>query len=91
MAGLTMLAVSVRHRYLASLTSEARLELFNVERWMRTIAQDRDCALSEWGPDRFRHLALASASPDGKTPRISNTRDAECDPRAVVGTYISAE
>jgi hypothetical protein len=47
-----MLALSetqaVRHRYLASLTSEARLELFRVERWMRRLAQDRDWALNGW-------------------------------------------
>jgi len=53
-----------RHRYLASLTREARLELFKVERWMRRLAQDRDWALNGWvqtasGPWHWhRHLLM---------------------------------
>ena len=39
---------AARHRYLASLTSEARLDLFKVERRMRRRAQDRDWALNGW-------------------------------------------
>ena len=58
------LSPSQAHRYLASLTSEARLEQFKVERWMRRLAQDRDWALNGWvqtSPSTwhcYRHLLM---------------------------------
>jgi hypothetical protein len=40
--------LNARHRYLVSLTPEARLHLYSVEAQMRRFEQDRDWALMGW-------------------------------------------
>jgi len=57
--------LNARHRYLVSLTPEARLRLYSVEAQMRRFEQDRDWALMGVDADRAWMLALAEAAAQG--------------------------
>jgi hypothetical protein len=59
---------AARHEYLRSLSHEARLGLYKMERWMRHLERDRDWALQGWietrpGVWHWRRPLLSDARP----------------------------